>query len=410
MRALWIANTPSNYGSFKDGKNWGAGWVSSLEKEVSPKVTLAVAFIVGEPLSGPVVKDSVTYYPVYDPYDSGRSSRVRKVFTGNSSQRAWCLSSLLSVVRDFQPDVIEVFGSERPFGLLASFTEVPVVLHIQGILSECLRHFLPSGMGLFRYSASGGSLSGRLGKFYHWLNMRRRARDEAKVLKTVRYYFGRTDWDRNIVLAANPSAEYFHLDEILRAPFYEKAGSWIHTDSAIIVTTISEPPYKGMDVVLKTASILKRKYGRKFEWKVFGNVNVPFFEDFTGVCAEECGVVPMGVAPAEEIASELSRAAVYVHPSYIENSPNSMCEAQMVGVPVVVSAVGGVLSMIEDGVDGILAAPGNAEEFASRINDLMSGRYDAASLSAAEVSKALARHDKSRIVNDLLDYYAYMTR
>lgn len=410
MRVLWISNTPSNYEPFKDGKNWGSGWISSLEKEVASKVTLAVAFKVRRPESGPVVRNSVAYYPIYDPFDSGRSSRVRKLFTGNSSQLSWFLSSLLSVIREFKPDVIEVFGSEHPYGMIASFTEVPVVLHIQGILKECLGRFLPEGMGLVRYFGSGGSFSGRVGKFYHWLNMRRRSADEEEVLKTVHYFFGRTEWDKGIVLSMNPSAEYFHLDEILRAPFYELAGTWSPSGNVVIVTTISEPPYKGMDVVLKAASILKNRYGMKFSWKVFGNVNVPFFEKFTGITAEECGVVPMGVASAENIASELTSASVYVHPSYVDNSPNSLCEAQMIGVPVVSSAVGGVPSLIEDGVDGILARPGDAEDFASRIESLLSGKIDAVSMSAAGVSRAASRHDRSGIVNNLLAYYAFMMR
>ena len=33
------------------------------------------------------------------------------------------------VVDDFQPDIIQVFGTESSFGLLARVTDVPVVIH-----------------------------------------------------------------------------------------------------------------------------------------------------------------------------------------------------------------------------------------------------------------------------------------
>ena len=42
------------------------------------------------------------------------------------------------------------------------------------------------------------------------------------------------------------------------------------------------------------------------------------------------------------------------HSSYIENSPNSVGEAQMVGVPVVASRVGGTDSMVEHGKTGFM--------------------------------------------------------
>ena len=37
-----------------------------------------------------------------------------------------------------------------------------------------------------------------------------------------------------------------------------------------------------------------------------------------------------GIVSAEELANSLSEATVYVHPSYIDNSPNSICEAQVI--------------------------------------------------------------------------------
>lgn len=43
----------------------------------------------------------------------------------------------------------------------------------------------------------------------------------------------------------------------------------------------------------------------------------------------------------------LLRADVYVHPSYIDNSPNSLCKAQILGVPVISCNVGGISSLIE---------------------------------------------------------------
>lgn len=49
----------------------------------------------------------------------------------------------VDIVNDFRPDIIQVFGSENIYGLIADHVSVPVVLHIQGILTTCLNAFLP---------------------------------------------------------------------------------------------------------------------------------------------------------------------------------------------------------------------------------------------------------------------------
>lgn len=407
MRVLWLTKSPSGYAS-RSGDYNGYGWVSSLERQISSTVTLAVSFVSND-ACGPAVKDGVQYFPVPDPYDSGRTSRIRRLFSGNAAQRSWILTSFVKIIKEFRPDVIEVFGSEYPYGLVAEYVDIPVVLHVQGILDACVKGFLPPGMSLFRYCLSGRTLRGIAGKYYHWLNMKRRAADEAEVLKTVHFFIGRTAWDREVVKTCNADASYFKVNEVLRPPFYKMAGTWSPSDRMKIVSTISEAPYKGMDLILRTASLLRSRYGLRFEWKVFGNVDLSFYENFTGVNAEDCGVMAAGVGGAEDIASELVSASVYVHPSYVDNSPNSVCEAQMIGVPVVAAAVGGVPSLVEDGVTGLLAAPGNAEDFAEKIRSLIVDADRAATIAGRGAAEAASRHDVRRIREDMFYVYSQLS-
>ena len=97
---------------------------------------------------------------------------------------------------------------------------------------------------------------------------------------------------------------------------------------------------------------------------------------------------------------------MYVHPSYIDNSPNSVCEAQILGLPVIASEVGGVPSLIEDGVDGILFPSGNAEALVEAICSLAEDAPRRASLGQRARKTALVRHDKETIVKELLQTYA----
>jgi glycosyltransferase involved in cell wall biosynthesis len=58
-------------------------------------------------------------------------------------------------------------------------------------------------------------------------------------------------------------------------------------------------------------------------------------------------------------------------PSYTEGLPNVVLEAFAAGVPVVGTAVGGTMEVIEDGVSGHLVPPGDADAMAERIAALL---------------------------------------
>ena len=227
------------------------------------------------------------------------------------------------------------------------------------------------------------------------------------IFETVKNYIGRTDWDRQCVMKSNPDAAYFPLEEVMRPQFYANAGKWkgLDTDNPLIVTTISEAPFKGMDLVLRTADVLVRKYGRKFRWVVYGNTDAGFFEKFTGIKADDVNVTPAGVIDADGLAEALVNASVYVHPSYIENSPNSLCEAQMTGVPSVAADVGGIPTIIDNGETGILAERGDAGSFAAAIVSLLDSEELSRKISAASVKKSLVRNNPGAIAERLMEIY-----
>lgn len=424
MKVLWFANTPSNYTAPGSPFN-GTGWVSALEDEISDKVELAVAFIARTPrraqnkqeevpkqtrkvLWDKEEQHGVTYYPIRNRHNRTRMERFASVLLGSPRQEKDLVAAYVDIVNDFKPDIIQVFGSEHSYGLVAEYTDVPVVLHIQGIMNPYFKAFLPPSTTWRDYIRTPFKPGSMLNKIYVKKRWEWACARETRILKSIRYYLGRTEWDHEEVLKVNPEAFFFHGGEILRQPFYyadiESIGRIPST--LTLVTTISEPTYKGFDLVLRSGLILKEKYGIDFVWNVYGNVDPHFFEKITGITAEDAGITVSGVATAEQLVDAIARASMYVHPSYIDNSPNSVCEAQLLGAAVVATNVGGVSSLIEDGVDGFLVRSGNAEEIAERVVAMYRNKTMLRKVGRQARAMALKRHDRLTITSDLLSCYS----
>ena len=142
-----------------------------------------------------------------------------------------------------------------------------------------------------------------------------------------------------------------------------------------------------------------------FQWNVYGNIDPDFMEKYIGLSHQDLNVNLCGVASAETLRDALLSSTMYFHSSYIENSPNSVGEAQMVGVPVVASRVGGTDSMVEHGKTGFLYPVTDPYIAAYYIKRLIDNKEENMAIGKKAREIALARHDKRQIVKELLDVY-----
>ncbi|MBR6363044.1 MAG: glycosyltransferase [Bacteroidales bacterium] len=82
----------------------------------------------------------------------------------------------------------------------------------------------------------------------------------------------------------------------------------------------------------------------------------------------------------------------------------------MMGVPVIAADTGGVYSLIEDEVDGLLAYTGEEADFVEAIKLLWVDRGFAREIADAGRRRALKRHDRKAVVDGLLDIYKDVIR
>lgn len=130
-----------------------------------------------------------------------------------------------------------------------------------------------------------------------------------------------------------------------------------------------------------------------------------FHGKITGLKHADLNVKLCGVASPQKLRDELLNSTLYFHSSYVENSPNSVCEAQILGIPVVASRVGGIDSLVEQGKTGFLYPVTDPYMAAYYIKYLVESPETNIAMGAAAKDVALIRHDKNEIIKDLLETY-----
>lgn len=402
MRVLWFSVTPSLFHPKSNNHN-GGGWIASLEqimRDVS-SLELGVAFLFSD-ADFKYERGGVSYYPI-PIYKKPILQCLQK-----KDWKAKMLAYCLRIINDYKPDLIQIFGSENDFGQLCQQTDIPIVIHMQGCLPPYHNALFPIGMNKYDFFFCKG-----LTWHFRWMGLRsersfrKRAEQEIQTIQHCRYFMGRTDWDKRMVNLFNPKAVYFHCEEALRDSFLTGNKHWTSTKSTRvnIVSVISSPWYKGVDLILKTAKLLKRFTTLDFEWRIYGVRDIRFYEQKYGIRASEVNVCPMGTATKEELVDALCASSFFVHPSYIDNSPNSVCEAQILGMPVLATNVGGLSTIVRDGETGILFPANDPYTLASHIKQLASDPCRCQSLGDAAMRQATERHNPERIRKTLLNIY-----
>lgn len=127
-------------------------------------------------------------------------------------------------------------------------------------------------------------------------------------------------------------------------------------------------PWKGAQVAIDavrrtTADVLLR---------VFGRLNEPIFAEHIAELRRRAGGDPRiefpGPFGADRISDVLADTDLLIVPSlWYENTPFVMLEALAAGVPVVASALGGMAELIDEGRNGFLFPPGDADALARAI-------------------------------------------
>ena len=399
MRVLWVTNIVFSEVLGGDGSSLGGGWMTSLLDLVKCEVQLGVVSRYSRSFNKEV--DGVEYYLLRD----------------------W-KKEIRYVLESFKPDIIHLHGSEYEHSLIVEemAIDIPCVCSVQGLVSVYSRYAL-GGLTCNEIlrNITIKDLLRKSGPYSIQKSQRNRGMFETRLFENLRCAIGRTQWDLEHVKSINPNIKYFYCGESLRDCFYD--GIW-SLEKAIRYTLFccnSSVPLKGVHQIVRALTIIKQQFPnvclRIAGKNVLGKLSIKerlkmsgydvFLRSLIYKLNLQDNIQFLGALPAEEIKKELLSCNTFVLASSIENSPNSLAEAQILGVPIACSDFGGVASMMGKKFMEYTYRFEEYEMLAQLvIRNFRRVQWGDYSLQMQEMARS--RHDRLSIKNGLLNIYSHI--
>ncbi|MGD8779513.1 MAG: glycosyltransferase family 4 protein [Ignavibacteria bacterium] len=408
MKVLWFSNTPAAGFVFLSGTSIGGGWLEALDKTIQEKVDLYVSFYYAK-YSKKFSYGGTKYYPICS--KNWKLNILKRLFNKFLDEQD--LYIYLDIIKEIQPDIIHIHGTENPFGCILKYVDIPVLVSMQGNITVYHHKYFTGIEKEFshnfpiRFKLRDILLHKSYYKYY--MEFAKKSSRELKNLKQTKYILGRTEWDRRIMKVMAPNAKYYHCDETLREEFYNNIWKQpLTSDKIIIHTTNGNSFYKGFETLCLALHELN-KLNYVIEWRVAGiseddKIVKVVKKKLSNKFPKE-GLKLLGKLTSTQLINKLKEAHIYVMPSHIENSPNNLCEAMILGLPCIGSFAGGTGSLLKHGEEGMLIQDGDPWMLAGSIIELIDNRQKAIEMGKNARIRALKRHDRKIIVNNLLSIY-----
>ncbi|MDR0863688.1 MAG: glycosyltransferase [Candidatus Symbiothrix sp.] len=388
------------------------GWTQSLILTLQQSESIELA-VMGLTNASSIVtqEENIRFYKIKYRMSPNPLVRIYQKFTCKMQDEV-LINDYIEAIQDFNPDIVQIFGTENFLCTIIPYLECKVVVHLQGLLNPYVHAYFPPGISanlFYRKSFHWFSFLRGMGERQQFKMFQAMAKRELTYFNTIRFVMGRTEWDKTIAESLAQDVTYFHLAEVLRSDFYT-ATQWQPHQRKIMqfISVLSPATYKGFDLILKTADLLKsRKI--QFQWIICGSSSkdcvVKTIEKIMKKKYIANNISLVGKKTSKELVSLLLDSDIFIHPSYIENSPNSVCEAQIVGLPVVATNVGGISSLVNNDETGILVPPNDPYYLSGVITSLLSNPSKMQYLGMNARSVAKSRHDREGVLENIERIY-----
>lgn len=415
MKILWIVNTIFPYPAKQIGieKNCFGGWLNGLANQIkdNKEIELAIATVYNCKDIKEFYDDNITYYLIPGKLSTKYDKKLEKYW--------------IEVKNRFKPDLVHIHGTEFSHGLAFknSCPEIRIVTSIQGMVSVYEKVYY-ANISLsdiiknitFRDIIRMDNIIQQKKKF------KKRGNSEIKLIEKSDAIIGRTTWDYSNTKAIKNDIKYYLANETLRNKFYESEWNIENVEKHSIFTSQASYPIKGLHILLKTLYILKKQYP---DVKLYvAGINIlenstivkkikrSGYAKYIGKIIQKYDlkeqVIFTGILDEEGIVDRYLKSNVFVLPSAIENSSNSLCEAMILGMPCVASNTGGTMDMLEHDKEGFLYPYTEPAICAEYISTIFENKEIALRFGKNARSRALKRHNIDENKNKTIQIYREM--
>lgn len=410
MKVLWLTNTPSLAAKYVNEDRMGGGWIASLDTYMQNclQVDLHIMFLCANVRNSKKIGNT-TYHPVYNKNKKKLEILINRFTVFSKRKEETIIKEIKKRIIQIDPDIIHIHGTENIYGLAVKGLSKPAFISLQGNITVC-RHKFFTGIHPWDVLRSVKIKDIILGTtyFHTWKEFKKASQVEKDILKAIPNIIGRTEWDRRISLVLNPQRRYFFCNEILRCEFYKNEWNNPYKGGVFRIFTTNGPAlFKGFETICQALILLNGKID--VEWNVAGLTE---FSPVVRILKKKLrrhypvsNLNLVGIQDESSLISGLLNTHLYVMPSHIENSPNNLCEAQILGVPCIATNAGGTSSLITNTLNGFLIQDGDPWHLAGAIIEVQRDYEKIVQMAQRGRFDALIRHNPVKVIEKLIKIY-----
>ncbi len=248
---------------------------------------------------------------------------------------------------------------------------------------------------------------------------RKRGYNEKEALKKTNHIIGRTTWDKTCSSLINPKAKYYVCNEILREEYYEYQWDINRCEKYSIFLSQGQYPFKGLHYMLEALPLVLKRFpttkvylsgkditkSDSLRDKLLMTYYGKYIKRMIVRLGIKRNVIFTGPLAEKNMCQRYLKSHVFVCPSSIENSPNSLGEAMILGVPSIASYVGGIPDMLIDRKEGFLYQHNAPYMLAHYICEIFGNDCLAKKFSNNAREHAIKTHDKTLNSKMLIEIY-----
>lgn len=416
MKVLWSVFIvfPEVAALAKMKPQYACTWVRAMAEKLRYKddVELAVVAVGNSPETKQFEVNNIKFYFLPGNRDTYRTGG------GVELNNAW-----KTILEDFKPDIIHIYGTEVSHNhhLLNMDIQIPIVVSLQGILTDYKKSYYGGiDVSTALKNTTLRDIVRGSGIIMDRMRLAKPIKEEKAILRKAKYVEGRTFWDYASVRTINPSIKYYFCPRLIRHEFYTEEG-WRIEDIQRHTIFMHQgfKPIKGLHFLLEAVNRLKSKYPdiklylsgndnlrpKTLKQKLMINGYCLYINKIIKKYNLQSHIVFTGVLDAERMVEYLKKSHVMVLPSAIENSPNSLVEAMLVGTPSISSFVGGVPGMLKHEEEGLLYCYDEVNVLTYYIERIFDSDELAEKFSKAARARAFHDHDEDMLVTKLIGIY-----